>query len=243
VTARIGADDIGFFNSPRPQLLRQITNIEPEASGVHVLLDGSAGVRSTQRLALGETDGVIVVALWPAELKPQADYLYREGRGKAMVFAARELGWDVRPSPHIGFFTSSPSQRLYMAPELDAADYAARWEGPDGLRIGQYSSAEVRQDLWPWLKARGYASGEDEDVLDQFLTILGRRPAHLRPATRFRRFRTEAETARLGHDKLARSVRREVTAIWEAAGEPRLPRAPRPPNGDTTTDPPDPAPA
>ncbi|MDQ5820578.1 MAG: hypothetical protein M3540_03970 [Actinomycetota bacterium] len=228
MTARIGADDVGFFESPRPQLLREISAIEPEASGVHVLLDKHAGVQSTQRLALGDVGGGIVVALWPAELKPQANYLYRNGRGKAMVIAARARGWDVRPSPHLGFFTSAPSQRLYMAPEVDAEEYSERWEGADARHIGQHSAEEVRQHLWPWLKQRGYASAEDDDVLKQFLSLLGRRPAHLRPAMRFRKRWDLATVGRLGRHELAGTVRTEVNAILQAAGEPKLPASSSP---------------
>lgn len=124
MTARMGADDVGTFDSPRPRLLREITGIEPEPAGVHVLLDKHIGVRSTQRLALADVGGGIEVAFWPAELKSQAEYLYRDGRGTAMVAAARSRGWDVRASPHLGFFNSRPSQRLYMAPEIDAEVYA-----------------------------------------------------------------------------------------------------------------------
>src|SRR5688572_1783827 len=104
--ARIGADDVGLFESPRPSLLREVSGIEPEPSGGHVLLDEHAGVRSAQRLALSDVGGGIVVALWPAELKPQAQYLYSDGRGRAMVEAARERSWDVWAVPHLAFFTS-----------------------------------------------------------------------------------------------------------------------------------------
>jgi hypothetical protein len=197
VSARIGAEDIAFFESPQPQLLREITALEPEASGVHVLLEGH-GIRSTQRVALGDIGGGIVVALWPAELKRQADYLYSEGRGSAMVLAARDRGWDVRPSPHLAFFNSPPSQRLYMAPELDAEAYSSRWEGPDGRLIGQHSGEEVRQHLWPWLKQRGYADPDDDEVLEQFFRILGRRNAHLRPGMRFRQRSVLRAAARHG---------------------------------------------
>lgn len=223
MTAQIGADDGGLFDTPRPRLLREITGIEPERDGVHVLLDEHAGVKSTQRLALGDVGGGIVVALWPAELKPQAEYLYTYGRGTAMVVAARERGWYVRPSPHLAFFTSPHTQRLYMAPEVDAEEYARRWEGADGRRIGQYSSEELRQHLWLWLKSRSYASGEDDDVLEQFLSILGRRKAHLRPAMRFRRQWDSTEVERLGRSGLASAVRTDVNAILRAAGEPALP--------------------
>lgn len=230
MTARIGADDVApAFESPRPDLLRKITGIEPEPSGVHVLLDQHAGVRSIQRLALSDLGGGIIVGFWPAELKPQADFLYQEGRGTRMVEAARLSGWDVRPSPHLAFFTAPASRRLYMAPEIDAAEYARRWEGPDGSHIGQYSPEEVRSNLWPWLKARGYASTDDDSVLEEFLVILGRRAAHLRPGMRFKRHWHPDEMAALGGiHELARTIRKDVNTILRAAEEPTLPAAKTP---------------
>jgi hypothetical protein len=39
MSARIGADDVGLFESPKPRLLRQITGPAPGAVGLHVLLD------------------------------------------------------------------------------------------------------------------------------------------------------------------------------------------------------------
>lgn len=184
MTAGIGADDI--FESPRPQLLREITGLEPAPSGVHVMLE-DYGVRSTQRLALSDVGGGIVVGTWPAELKRQADYLYAEGRGRAMVTAAEARRWQVRPTPHLAFFNSAPSQRLYMAPDVDATTYSERWEGTDGRLIGQHSRDELRRSVWPWLKQRDYASDDDDEVLEQFMAILGRRNAHLRPGMRLRR--------------------------------------------------------
>ena len=222
MTAQIGADDSGLFDTPRPELLREITGIEPEREGVHVLLDEHGGVKSIQRLALGDLGGGIVVALWPAELKPQAEHLYTYGRGTAMVVAARERDWYVRPSPHLAFHNSPHTQRLYMAPDVDPEEYTKRWEGADGRRIGQYSAEEIRRGLWLWLKSRSYASAEDDDVLEQFLSILGRRKAHLRPALRFRRQWDATEVQQLGRKGLVGAVRSDVNAILRAAGEPAL---------------------
>jgi hypothetical protein len=180
MAAQIGADDVDFA-TPRPGLLREISGIEPEPLGVHVLLAGH-GVRSTQRLALGDVGGGLVAALWPGELKPQALHLYRAGRSIAMISAARKLGWSARPSPHIGFFNSAAALRLYLDPEIDAAEFARRWEETDGEWIRQYPRDEVRSTLWPWLKRRGYADdGDADEVLDRFLSILGKRPAHPPP--------------------------------------------------------------
>lgn len=70
----------------------------------------------------------MVVATWPAELAPQARFLYGEGLGSALVAAAIERGRIVEPSPHIAFRTSSPSRRLYMSPSIAPLCYVARWE-------------------------------------------------------------------------------------------------------------------
>jgi hypothetical protein len=221
VTARIGADDIEFFESPRPDLLREITGLEPEPSGVHVLLENQS-VRSTQRVALGDVGGDVVVAIWPAELKRQAEYLYAEGRGQAMVAAARSRGWDVWPSPRLAFFTSAPEQRLYMAPALSAEDYCIRWEGPDGRRIGRYPATELRTAIWPWLKERGYADATDDAVFQEFLHILKRRKGDLRPGMRFRRRWPRKDRERIATADFAARVRTDVNAILGAAGETTL---------------------
>jgi hypothetical protein len=224
MAAQIGADDLDF-RATDPALLRDVSGLDPEPSGKHVLL-GQIGVRSTQRLAIGDRGGTIIVALWPAELKPQAQYLYSSGRSAALIAAARSLRWSVVPSPHLGFRNSPASRRLYMAPELDAAEYAQRWEGPDGRRIGQHTSQELRRVLWPWLKERGYVADEDDDLLEQFLRHLGRRPAHLRPGLRLKgRWDRDAQRALDGRRELALAIRSDVDEILGAAGEPRLPAA------------------
>jgi hypothetical protein len=167
--------------------------------------------------------GVVVVALWPAELKPQAEYLYANGRGVAMIEIAGHRGWNVWPAPQLAFFTSPATQRLYIAPNIDPAAYARRWEGADTRRIGQYSAEDVRLKLWPWLKNVGYAEDADEDALERFLGILGRRPAHFRPALRLHRRWTAAEVDELHRRGLATAIRDDVSAVLRAAGDPPLP--------------------
>src|SRR5207302_9483990 len=144
------------FATTRPVLLREITGIEPERQGRHVLLDTHAGVRSIQRLALADKGGAVLVALWPAELKSQAEYLYSDGRALAMIDAARARSWTVEPSPHLAFFNSSASQRLYMSPPIASEDYARRWGGADREMIGRHPAAALRTTLRPWLEHRGY---------------------------------------------------------------------------------------
>jgi hypothetical protein len=221
--ARIGADDVAAFESPRPELLREISGIEPAAKGVHVPLKGA---RSTQRLSLGDIGGGVVVALSPAELKSQAEYLYRDGRAAAMIAAAREQGWTATPSPQLAFHNSPVAQRLYLDPGVSAEEYAQRWEGSDSSLVGAHAPEEVKEALWPWLKQRGYASEADDAVLTRFLGILGARPAHLRPGLSIRcEWAPEAIRTLGGRRKLAVLIRGNVNAILGAAGEPLLPAA------------------
>jgi hypothetical protein len=215
VAAQIGPQDLGFYEPPRPDLLLAATGIEPEPQG-HVRLDRHTGIRSTQRLAAGGP-GNVRVGFWPAELKPQAEYLYQQGRALRLLSEARARAWEVLPAPQLAFYTSPPSQRLYIEEvEITAEEYARRWEGPDGKWIVQHNADDVRRSVWPWLKSLGYVSDSDDGVLDRFLSILGRRPAHLRPALRVRR-----EWAR-SHPDLADAIRSDLDAIFRAAGEPGL---------------------
>jgi hypothetical protein len=222
LTARIGADDVAVeLESPLRALLRRVCGCEPEPDGLHVLLDKSLGTQSTQRIAISDVGGNVQVSFWPAELKPQALYFYSGGRAIAAIEEARRREWDVRPSPHLAFFTSPPSRRLYMSPAIDAVDYARRWQESDIERVVQYSREEVRRDLWPWLKERGYATEEDAPVLEEFPSNLGRRPAHLRPGLRFKkRWPPERDEVTLGD-----AIRADVDAVLAAADEPRLPSA------------------
>lgn len=220
MTASLGADDLDCFLDPQPRLLKQLSGIQPVPGGLDVRLE-SYGVRSTQRLALSRHGRDLVAALWPAELKPQAEYLYGRGLATPMIACARECGWTVEPSPHLAFRNSYPAQRLYMQPAIDAADYARRWEDGDLVRVGQYERQSIITTLWPWLKERGYADESAEGELEAFMTTqLGNRPAYLRPGLRFKR-RWYADDA----DATATTIRDDVNAILVAAHEPQLPAA------------------
>jgi len=219
--AQLGPREPGLFDIPRPELLREVSGIKPEADGRHVLLK-EAGFRSVQRLALADVAGGVAVALWPAELKPQAQYLYSLGRAGALVEAARRDGWTVRPSPHVAFFSSPAGQRLYLGREIDLDGYVRLWEGGGTDRIGAYTPADVRLSLWPWLKEQGYATGSDDAVLEDFLRILGRRKAHLRPGLHLGRRWAGDEVSRISQRDLATSVRQAVNRVLQSAGEPPL---------------------
>lgn len=218
-----GTADLHLIETPLIGLIVEVTGVKPEASG-HVLLDHAFGVRSTQRLALGDVGGGVVAFTWPAELVPQANYLYSVDRAQRLLAAAREGGWSVDTRPHLAFWNSRPSQRLYSNPTIDVDEYVSRWAGPDGRRIGQHEAAAVRAGLWPWMLERGFASADDGAELDRFLTRLGNRPAHLRPGLRLLRrwSREEAETLKRRGD-LADTIRSSVNDLLRAVSDPTVP--------------------
>ena len=135
MTARIGSEDDELFRDPRPGLLGAVTGLAAESDGLSVMLD-QYRIRSIQRIALsGSGDGVLV-GLWPAELRPQADFLYGKRLGTLMVARARERGWVADANPHLAFHGAPSNRRLYLRPPIDAAIYAARWQGGDLKHIG-----------------------------------------------------------------------------------------------------------
>jgi hypothetical protein len=220
MAARFGAADLHEFESPRRALLQQVAGIQPEPRGFHVLLDKYAGVHSAQRLALSDVGGSILIALWPAELKPQAEYLYRDGRAGRMIATARERSWQIQPTPHLAFFNAHPSLRLYMSPEISPEEYALRWEGPDARMIGRHPRGALEGILRPWLERRGYLAASDASVFEQFANVLGSRRVDVRPGLSLKR-RWDARDA--NQQKLATAIRDDVNAILSAADDPTLP--------------------
>ena len=160
MTAQIGADGRELFGDPWPELLIEVARVLPEPGNEWVHL-GRLGFRSTQRLRVSHVPDGVVVATWPTELKPQAQYLYGGGLGSALVASALERGWTVKPSPHIAYRTAPPGRRLYMLPSIEPLDYVACWEDEDALsRVGgNYAREAVEHELWPWLKQMGSDNG------------------------------------------------------------------------------------
>jgi hypothetical protein len=222
VRAQIGADGLELFADPMPDLLADVAGALPELGGewVHLV---RLGFRSTQRLRIADLAGGVVVATWPAELKPQATHLYGRRLGLPLVTAAVERGWTVEASPHLAYHTAPPSRRLYLRPSVDPFEYAARWEREDALRrVGSHTREEVVGELWPWLKSVGYAEDGDDAELQRFLDeFLLRRPAHMRPGLRFRRVWSREEVSSLG-SRLPSVIRAEFDAVFAVAEEPAL---------------------
>jgi hypothetical protein len=227
--AQIGADGLELFGDPMPELLAEVARTQPQSGGEWVNLK-TLGFRSTQRVRISDLPGGgVVLATWPAELQPQARYLYGRELGVPLVSAAVERRWKVEPSPHLAFHTSPPSRRLYMRPAMDARQYAAQWQHEDALRrVGNHSRADVEGELWPWLKRCGYADDQDDVELHRFLEdYLHRRPAHMRPGLRFRRAWTGDEVSALGRG-LAAAIRDEFNSVFKLAEEPDLGASPTP---------------
>jgi hypothetical protein len=145
MTAQIGADGLDLFGAPHPELLADVVRLRPESGGQWVDIEDRAdrpGFRSTQRLWISDVAEGVAVATWPAEKGVQARYLYGRGLGSALVTSATKRGWKVEPSPHIAFFNSHSSSRLYMTcPSIAPLEYvAASWtrsrsSSQDGGRI------------------------------------------------------------------------------------------------------------
>jgi hypothetical protein len=111
-------------------------------------------------------------------------------------------------------------------PSMTVREYVARWAGPDGQMIGGHRLDTVRDELWPWLLERGYATDEDTELLEPFLRRVRKRKrdAHLRPGLRLmRRWSPEAvaELDRAGN--LADHIRAAVNELLVAVGDPVLP--------------------
>jgi hypothetical protein len=108
-------------------------------------------------------------------------------------------------------------------------EYARRWEEGDLERVGAHAREDVRGELWPWLKTRGYATEGDDSVLEEWLdTRLGNRPALLRPGLRLKRAWPGNALASPGEASvLADEIRADVDAILGAAQEPALPATQR----------------
>lgn len=180
----------------------------------HVRLDTAIGTRSLQRAALEERPGRLVLAVWPGELKGEARALYGGDRAAALLALS---GWELTPRPHLGFYGASPPQRLYTTTALAPAAYVRAWQ-EDLDRVHAYELGELRDVLFPWLVARGYASPHDRDGLPRFERLAGRRAIHLRPAIRAVRSVTPEP----------RAIRTALGDLLAALDEPPLPIASRP---------------
>jgi hypothetical protein len=222
MTAQIGIDGLNLLGGPCPDLLGGVVRVRPEPGGEWANLE-RLGFRSTQRLQLTDLAGGVALVTYPAELQPQARYLYGGRHGSALVAAAVERGWEVEPRPHLAYRNARPSRRLYMRPPIAPLDYAACWEDGDGLRrVRSFAREDVEHELWPWLKQQQFADDGDDAVLLRFLDeSLGRRPAHMRPGLQFRRVWTSTEASDLG-PALAATIRSEFDAVFAIAREPAL---------------------
>lgn len=167
----------------------------------------------------------LVIAVWPGELQDQARNLYGSDRAAALLrFAEETTRWFAEPRPHLAFHTSAPRQRVYLTPTIGLDEYVQQWSGGDLEHVHAYSLAELRDDLWPWLLARGYASPADAHELPRFERSLGRRAVHLRPGVcawhPWSLTRAEELDDR---GTLASEIRDALTDLLTAIGEPPLP--------------------
>jgi hypothetical protein len=149
---------------------------------------------TTQRIALGERDGALVLCAWPGELKAQAGALYGTSVGREIVELVENSDeWVAEPLPHLAFNNARRQDRFYFRCSLPLAEYVARWSRPEDLsEVRAHPIDSVHSRLWPWLCDRGYADPNDDESgpgLDRFLDVLKRRRsnAHIRPSLFLRR--------------------------------------------------------
>ena len=150
-------------------------NVEPMRRpdlGAVVMLDEAD--RTTQRIALVPDGDNLALCTWLAELKPQAQALYRTGRAQRLAeFLARQPGtWQARPNVHLAFRNAPAGQRLYMKCSLEIGEYIRNWAGADFAKVDAYRHDTIRESLWPWLRERHYAAPEDDERLETFLERL-----------------------------------------------------------------------
>jgi hypothetical protein len=235
---RVGADPVRRKWRLR-SLLAEASGIDTERAGlVHVRLDTALGVSSLQRAAL-EVEGAasdanggvgsgerLTLHLWPGELKAQAEQLYAGGRAERLSELLRDLEaehWRVQPQPLLGFRNAPVRTRVYLTCKLDPAEYARRWQGEDWKRVGAHHRNHVREDLWPWLLERGYASERDGERIEPFLRALGRRFAHLRPSMHVSRSWEWSEAERLDDEGLlAGEIHAALNRVLALLDEPLL---------------------
>ena len=216
-------------------LLREATGlaeVRPRPPyGAEVLLADLIGTKSTQRVALERQGDGLRLTTWPAELKGQALAFYGTTRAERTLRLDPSDGWYVKPNPHLAFRGAlTAAQRLHTSCQLEPAEYLRQWVKDDLEHVRAYAPEEVREELWPWLEERGYASSEDAGELDRFLDELGRRPAHLRPGVRIYcewRWEQAVELDEAGlrgeRSQLAGLIRDAIEELLAALKEPPLP--------------------
>jgi hypothetical protein len=202
-------------------------NVEPMRRpdlGAVVMLEETN--RTTQRIALMQDGDKLALCTWLAELKPQAQALYRTGRSQRLAeLLDRQPGtWQARPNVHLAFRNAPAAQRLYLTCGLEIGEYIRNWAGTDFARVGACRYDTVRASLWPWLRARHYAAPEDDQRLETFLKRLGHRDTHLRPSIKIRRTWPWPHAAELDeHGTLVTDIRTAARELLHALQEPLPP--------------------
>jgi hypothetical protein len=211
-------------------LLREATGLKsvepdrPPQVGAWVMLD--AATRSTQRISVKQDGDTLALFTYPAELKSQAKAFYRSRRVQRLgkFLAEHSEAWHARPNVHLAYWNARPAQRLYLTCDLKIAEYVRRWSTDDFAYIHSYPAGSIKDDLWPWLQKRGYASAEDDVRLDSFLERLGRREVHLRPSIAVRRSWAWPQAVELDErGVLAAAIRESVTELLTTLEEPLPP--------------------
>jgi hypothetical protein len=217
------------------RLMRRLRVLMLEATGIavepkiydhaHVRLDTALGTQSLQRAALGREDSSedsrLILAVWPGELKAQAQRLYSNQRAQAVASLANEDGWEVVGTPHLAFRNAKADKRWYLTTRVGADEYATIWE-ENFKQVGGHRAEELPK-LLDWLLDQRLASKSDLDGRDQFERVLAGRPIHLRAGLRVQRSWTWEEALRLDDaGLLAAAIRGALGEVLTRLDEPAL---------------------
>jgi hypothetical protein len=105
----------------------------------------------------------LILRTWLAELKPQAEALYRTGRAERLVqfVSERRAVWHARPNLYLAFRSAAFALRLYPHCRLDASEYVQRWSGDDFAWVGAVAASVWtrvwrrwrRRSCWPFSRS------------------------------------------------------------------------------------------
>ncbi len=225
--------DLARCGNHRQRRSRRLRSVLSEATGLEaaesergacVKFPGKR-VTSTQRVALEVCGDVLELRTWPAELKEQAEHLYKNpARVEALIRLLGQEGWVLRPNFHVSFFNAPGPARWYTDCTVSPEQYLRQWI-EDAPEIGGCRRTKLEDpSFWDWLRQRGYASPEDrhglKDLLDSNPT---RQSFHIRPSIAVvKRWPMEEAKSLDKRGALCPAVRAAVDTVLGALEEPSL---------------------
>lgn len=179
-------------------------------------------IKAIQRIDLYAETDQLVLAMWPGELKAQAQHLYGSPERVEALLRVTEMDeWSLKPCFNVAYRNANYHARWYTTPSMDGATYAKGWtrdlENAGGWRRERLENGE----LWAWLLDRGYAVEEDRPGLNRLLETRVQ-DFHARPTLEIRRSWSWAEAVEAddGEGRLIDEIGEAITAVLAAVDQP-----------------------